>query len=156
CDFAALAGVDHLADRYLAALAREIESCVSSPQQVETIFVGGGTPTRLSAPQLETLCGVLKKWFILASGGEWTVEANPGTIDAKKADVLASAGVNRISLGAQSFQPDLLAVLEREHGRAEVESALEVVRPRFRRWSLDMIFGVPGSSVEQWQDDLET
>ena len=80
----------------------------------------------------ETLCRIIKQWFILSPGGEWTVEANPGTIDAEKADVLAQAGVNRISLGAQSFQPRLLAVLEREHGRAEVETALEVVRPRFR------------------------
>jgi oxygen-independent coproporphyrinogen-3 oxidase len=70
--------------------------------------------------------------------------------------VLAEAGVNRVSLGAQSFQPDLLAVLERQHGRAEVDRALEVVRPRFPRWSLDLIFGVPGSTTKQWRDDLET
>src|SRR5262249_16192035 len=87
--------------------------------------------------------------------GEWTVEANPGTIDAEKADILAQAGVNRISLGAQSFQPGLLQVLEREHGRAHVEAALDVVRPRFDRWSLDLIFGGPGSTQKQWRDDLE-
>ncbi len=156
CDFASLAGVDHQADRYLAALEREVETFVTKPQEVDTIFVGGGTPTRLSASQLDTLCRFLKQWFILAPGGEWTVEANPGTIDAEKADVLEEAGVNRISLGAQSFQPDLLAVLEREHGRAEVDRALEVVRPRFARWSLDLIFGVPGSTTEQWRNDLET
>jgi oxygen-independent coproporphyrinogen III oxidase len=156
CDFASLAGVDHLAGRYLAALAREVETFLTGPQEVDTIFVGGGTPTRLSASQLDTLCGLLKQWFILAPRGEWTVEANPGTIDAEKADVLARAGVNRISLGAQSFQPGLLAVLEREHGRAEVDRALDVVRPRFARWSLDLIFGVPGSTTEQWRDDIET
>jgi putative oxygen-independent coproporphyrinogen III oxidase len=156
CDFASLAGVDHLADRYLATLEREVETCLQGPQQVDTIFVGGGTPTRLRASQLETLCGFLKKWFVLPGDGEWTVEANPGTIDAEKADVLAEAGVNRISLGAQSFQPDLLAVLERQHGRAEVVRALEVIRPRFARWSLDLIFGVPGSTPSQWRDDLET
>jgi oxygen-independent coproporphyrinogen III oxidase len=156
CDFASLAGVDHLADRYLAALEREISTFLSEPQEVDTIFVGGGTPTRLAATQLAALCTFIKKWFILSDDGEWTVEANPGTIDREKADVLAEAGVDRISLGAQSFQPALLAVLEREHGRAEVESALEVVRPRFARWSLDLIFGVPGSSEEQWRDDLET
>jgi oxygen-independent coproporphyrinogen III oxidase len=156
CDFASLAGVDHLADRYLAALEREIETFVVEPQEVDTIFVGGGTPTRLSADQLAVLCAFIKKWFVLTADGEWTVEANPGTIDGEKADVLAEGGVDRISLGAQSFQPALLAVLEREHGRAQVESALEVVRPRFARWSLDLIFGVPGSTEEQWRDDLET
>jgi oxygen-independent coproporphyrinogen III oxidase len=156
CDFASLAGVDHLADRYLLALEREIEASLEGPQEVDTIFVGGGTPTRLDAGQLRALCRIINKWLILAPGGEWTVEANPGTIDAEKADVLAEAGVDRISLGAQSFQPQLLAVLEREHGRAQVEAALEIVRPRFARWSLDLIFGVPGSTAEQWRDDLET
>jgi oxygen-independent coproporphyrinogen-3 oxidase len=155
CDFASLAGVDHLADQYLIALEREIESSLVEPQEVDTIFVGGGTPTRLDAAQLETLCTLINKWLILAPGGEWTVEANPGTIDAQKADVLALAGVDRISLGAQSFQPRLLEVLEREHGRTQVETAVEVVRSRFARWSLDLIFGVPGSTKEQWRDDLE-
>ena len=88
----------------------------------------------------------------LAPGGEWTVEANPGTLDAEKADVLAEAGVNRVSLGAQSFQPELLRVLERHHGRAEVEQAVEIVRPRFARWSLDLIFGVPGSTTRRLAD----
>jgi oxygen-independent coproporphyrinogen-3 oxidase len=156
CDFASLAGVDHLADRYLLALAREIETSLAEPQEVDTIFVGGGTPTRLDALQLSSLCAIIKKWLILSPGGEWTVEANPGTIDAEKADVLGLSGVNRISLGAQSFQPQLLAVLERQHGLAQVEAAIEIVRPRFARWSLDLIFGVPGSTEEQWRDDLET
>ncbi len=156
CDFASLAGVDHLADRYLGGLKQEITTFLPGPQEVDTIFVGGGTPTRLSAEQLSALCCTIKDWFILASDGEWTVEANPGTIDSEKADVLAEAGVNRISLGAQSFQPGLLAVLEREHGREQVERALEAVRPRFAHWSLDLIFGVPGSTEDQWRDDLDT
>ena len=155
CDFASLAGVDHLADRYFGALEREIETSLPALQEVDTIFVGGGTPTRLDAGQLARLCGIIKKSLILAPDGEWTVEANPGTIDADKADVLADAGVDRISLGAQSFQPALLAVLERQHGRAQVESALEIVRPRFARWSLDLIFGVPGSTETDWRHDLD-
>ncbi|MFI5460938.1 MAG: radical SAM family heme chaperone HemW [Isosphaerales bacterium] len=156
CDFASLAGVDHLADRYLTALEREIEMSLAEPQEVETIFVGGGTPTRLDAGQLSRLTAIIRRWLILAPGGEWTVEANPGTLDAEKADVLVEAGVNRISLGAQSFQAGLLRVLERHHGRAEVEQAVEVVRPRFPHWSLDLIFGVPGSTISDWSDDLET
>jgi oxygen-independent coproporphyrinogen-3 oxidase len=155
CDFASLAGVDHLADRYLAALELEIQSALVEPQEVDTIFIGGGTPTRLDARQLSRLVAIVNRWFVLAPGGEWTVEANPGTIDAEKADVMASAGVNRVSLGAQTFQPDLLRVLERNHGRAEVEQALDLVRPRFERWSLDLIFGVPGSTIDSWQADLE-
>ena len=156
CDFASLAGVDHLADRYLAALEREIETSLVLPQEVETIFVGGGTPTRLDACQLARLTAIIRRWLIPCPGCEWTVEANPGTLDAEKADVLVDAGVNRISLGAQSFQADLLSVLERNHGRTEVDRAVEIVRPRFARWSLDLIFGVPGSTLADWDADLET
>jgi oxygen-independent coproporphyrinogen-3 oxidase len=154
CDFASLAGADHLADRYLTALEREM-AMLGEPGEVDTIFVGGGTPTRLSAGGLERLTRMIRRWFPLVPGGEWTVEANPGTLDAEKVDVLAAGGVNRVSLGAQSFQPALLQVLERNHAPEEVGRALELVRPRFARWSLDLIFGVPGSTREQWMADLE-
>jgi oxygen-independent coproporphyrinogen-3 oxidase len=155
CDFAALAGVDHLADRYLTALECEMAmSLGGEPQEVDTIFVGGGTPTRLDASQLAQLLAMIRAWFPLADDGEWTVEANPGTLDADKADVLANGGVNRVSLGAQSFHTALLQVLEREHGPDTVARALELVRPRFPRWSLDLIFGVPGASLAMWEADL--
>ena len=153
CDFASLAGADHLADRYLDALGREIAR-VGTPQPVETIFIGGGTPTRLDPRQLKRLLAMIRAWFPLAPGGEWTVEANPGTLDAAKVDVLASGGVNRVSLGAQSFQPDLLRALERNHGPDEVPRALDLIRPRFDRWSFDLIFGVPGSTPAMWEADL--
>src|SRR3954471_5518910 len=80
CDFASLAGMDHLADRYLAALDCEA-AMLGTPQEVETIFVGGGTPTRLDAGQLRRLLAMIRRWFPLSAGGEWTVEANPGTLD---------------------------------------------------------------------------
>jgi oxygen-independent coproporphyrinogen III oxidase len=155
CDFASLAGADHLADRYLTALESELEQSLGEPREVDTIFVGGGTPTRLNVAHLCRLTAMIARWLILAPGGEWTFEANPGTLDTEKADVLAAAGVDRVSLGAQTFQPGLLRVLERNHGRAEVEKAVEIVRPRFRRWSLDLIFGVPGSTIDDWREDLE-
>lgn len=155
CDFASLAGVDHLADRYLSVLEREIAMTLGSPQAVDTIFVGGGTPTRLDAEQLERLTAIIRRWFLLAPGGEWTFEANPGTLDVEKAEILAAAGVDRVSLGAQSFRPESLRVLERHHGRNEVEQAVDIVGPRFPRWSLDLIFGVPGSSLRDWERDLE-
>jgi oxygen-independent coproporphyrinogen-3 oxidase len=156
CDFATLAGSDHLADRYLDALEVEVGlETASTPRPVATIFIGGGTPTRLTARQLDRLLKMVGRNFPLEQGGEWTVEANPGTLDAEKADVLAGGGVNRVSLGAQSFQPALLRALERDHAPEEVAKALELVRPRFPRWSIDLIFGVPGSTPELWQYDLE-
>src|SRR5436305_7500094 len=81
CDFASLAGVDHLADRYLAALDRELAMAMGEPQDVDTIFVGGGTPTRLNPAQLEQLTTIIRRWLVLSPDGEWTVEANPGTLD---------------------------------------------------------------------------
>ncbi len=127
CDFASLAGADDQADRYLDALLREIALRNGEPQEVEAIFVGGGTPTRLTASQLERLLGMIARWYRLAPGGEWTVEANPGTLDAEKADVLVAGGVGRISLGAQSFRPASLRVLERNHDPEDV--------PRPSNWS---------------------
>src|SRR3954453_12361268 len=156
CDFASLAGSDHLADRYLVALESELELSLCEPQPVDTIFVGGGTPTRLDPPQLSRLMAVIRRWLDLTPGGEWTVEANPGTLDQAKVEILAAAGVNRISLGAQSFQPDLLKTLERNHAPDEVARAVDLVRHRFPRWSLDLIFGVPGSTLRDCETDLET
>lgn len=155
CDFASLAGVDHLADRYLVALESEMAR-MGAPREVETIFVGGGTPTRLDARQLDRLLASIRRWYPLAPRGEWTVEANPGTLTEAKADVLASGGVTRVSLGAQSFRPTLLAALERNHDPEDVPHALDLIRPRFAFWSFDLIFGVPGSTLEDWRGDLET
>lgn len=155
CDFASVAGLDHLADRYLDALEREMAQ-MGEPQEVDTIFVGGGTPTRLESGQLDRLLRMIRAWYRLTPGGEWTVEANPGTLDEEKTCILAEGGVNRISLGAQSFRPDSLRVLERNHAPEEVARALELVRPRFDHWSIDLIFGVPGSTFEDWRIDLET
>jgi oxygen-independent coproporphyrinogen-3 oxidase len=132
-----------------------MEASLVEPRSVETIFIGGGTPTRLDAPSLGRLAAMVRRWLPLEPGGEWTIEANPGTLDAEKADVMAEAGVNRVSLGAQSFQPRLLAALERNHAPEEVPRAVEIVRSRFPRWSLDLIFGVPGSTLDDWHADLE-
>jgi oxygen-independent coproporphyrinogen-3 oxidase len=157
CDFASLAGMDHLADRYLTALECEMALTLGGePHPVETIFVGGGTPTRLNRRQLAGLLAMIRRWFPLVEGGEWTVEANPGTLDEDKADVLADGGVTRVSLGAQSFHPALLEVLEREHAPDAVVQALELVRPRFAYWSFDLIFGVPGATLAMWEADLTT
>jgi oxygen-independent coproporphyrinogen-3 oxidase len=156
CDFASLAGFDHLAGRYLSALERELDQTLREPQPVDTIFIGGGTPTRLDASLLSRLIAIVRSWFPLATEGEWTVEANPGTLDAEKVEILAKGGVNRVSLGAQTFQPRLLETLERKHTSDDVQRAIELLRPRLPRWSLDLIFGIPGSTLADCHRDLET
>ena len=155
CDFASLAGVDHLADRYLRALEREIETSLVEPQEVDTIFVGGGTPTRLDAAQLRDALHDHQQVAYPGAGRGVDRRGEPRDDRRREGRRPGASGRRPDQPGAQSFQPRLLEVLEREHGRAQVETALEVVRPRFARWSLDLIFGVPGSTEEQWRDDLE-
>jgi oxygen-independent coproporphyrinogen-3 oxidase len=153
CDFAVAAGRDDLIDRYLDALSAEL-STLASPQSVQTLFLGGGTPTHLDPDQLARLLAIVLRWLPLEAGGEFSVEANPDTLSADKVAVLADHGVNRVSLGAQSFHPHLLAVLERMHVPQEVPRAVERIRARIPRVSLDLIFGVPGQSEAEWLADL--
>jgi oxygen-independent coproporphyrinogen-3 oxidase len=154
CDFAVAAGQDHLVDRYLDALAREIAT-LGTPQPVHTVFLGGGTPTHLSPPQLERLLGEVTRWLPLEPGGEFSIEANPASLTADKAAVLAAWGVNRVSLGAQAFRPELLRVLERDHGADDICRAVDLVRRHGSQVSLDLIFGVPGQSLDHWEADLK-
>jgi oxygen-independent coproporphyrinogen-3 oxidase len=148
------AGQDHLIDQYLTAL--EAELCtLETPQPVETVFLGGGTPTHLSPPQLARLLTAVRTWLPLRPGYEFSVEANPGTLNADRVTVLAEHGVNRVSLGAQSFRPTTLRLLERDHGAADVARAARAVRERVGGLSLDLIFAVPGQSVADWRADLE-
>lgn len=153
CDFAVAVGQDRRIENYTEALIREI-SGVGAPQPVDTLFFGGGTPTHLSATQLENLIGQVLRWLPLRPGHEFSVEANPSTLDDDKIKVLAEHGVNRISLGAQSFHPHLLRVLERDHQPAEVSRAFERTRRRIPNVSLDLIFGVPSQTLAHWQSDL--
>ncbi|MBI1324996.1 radical SAM family heme chaperone HemW [bacterium] len=156
CDFASVAGQDDLADAYLDALRHEIRRSLDDLPSLDTIFVGGGTPTRLSALQLERFCDIVRDTFRLLPGYEWTIEANPGTLDRDKVAILARHGVTRVSLGAQSFDSDALAALERNHAPRDVFRSVELVREAGLKWSLDLIFGAPGSSTRTWNSDLDT
>jgi oxygen-independent coproporphyrinogen-3 oxidase len=155
CDFATVAGQDHRADQYLDALDREMAS-LETPQPVVTIFVGGGTPTHLTARQLARLLHSIRSWFLLEPGYEFTVEVNPGTLDGEKLTLLADHGVNRLSLGGQSFHPHLLRILERHHQPEDLARAIELARRRIAEISVDLIFGIPGQTLEEWRADLET
>jgi oxygen-independent coproporphyrinogen-3 oxidase len=157
CDFAVVSGRDHLVDAYLDALSAELAT-LGQPQPVETIFVGGGTPTYLNCRQLERILTEIKRWLPLAPTAqepEFTVEANPGSLDTDKVAVLADHGVSRISLGAQSFRPQQLKTLERDHEPEDVSRAVAAARCRIPQVSLDLIFGVPGQTLEDWRSDLD-
>lgn len=155
CDFAIAVGHDDLIDRYLDALAAELAT-LGSPQPVDTLHLGGGTPTHLTARQIERLAATLLRWLSLRAGHEFAVEANPGTLDAEKIAVLADHGVTRISLGAQSFHRGTLAVLERDHSPDDVPRAVGRIKERIAQVSLDLIFGAPGQTLSDWQSDLQS
>lgn len=153
CDFAVAVGQDQKTDAYLNALETEL-SCLLRPFPVQTLFLGGGTPTHLDSRHLHRLLELLAAWLPLSPGHEFSVEANPDTLHADKIHILADFGVNRLSLGAQSFQPHLLGRLERSHRPEEVARAVDRIQQRIRNYSLDLIFGVPGQTVAEWEGDL--
>ena len=148
CDFVTATGRDHLHGPYVDALLRELaEEHDGSP--VDTIFLGGGTPTYTALPEL------LRLLAGLPLARELTVEANPETVTPGLARRLRSAGVNRVSLGAQSFQPHLLDVLERRATPADVDRAFAALRAAgFDNLSLDLIYGIPGQTPEELAADL--
>lgn len=154
CNFTLVARRDDLIDAYLEALGREL-SWLGQPHEVDTLFFGGGTPTHLPPKQLERLFAIAKRAFLLAPGGEFSIEANPNDVDEPRTAVLAAAGVTRVSLGAQSFHSHKLTTLERDHNSAIIHSAVNFARSFAQSVSLDLIFGVPGESLADWQADLD-
>ncbi|MFK7817643.1 MAG: radical SAM family heme chaperone HemW [Planctomycetaceae bacterium] len=154
CDFTLVAGRDDLIGDYLKAIEKELAS-LQTPREIDTLFFGGGTPTQLSADQLRRLFEIVNHWLPASSHAEVSVEANPDGFTSEKVAVLADAGVNRISLGIQSFDADVLRILERQHSPDEIRSTVDRVRQRIPNVSLDLIFGVPGQSLDNWAATLE-
>ncbi len=153
CDFAVTAGQDHLIDLYLEALGLEL-AALNEPKPARTLFLGGGTPSHLNHRQIDRLFQDLDRWLPREGDAEVSLEANPDSFDAEKAKQLAERGVNRISLGVQSFQPRLLHVLERLHEPRHVAPAVEAAKRYNGRVSIDLIFGVPGQTFADWKSDL--
>lgn len=153
CNFTVVAGRDDLMDAYLEALQQELQR-LGEPRAVDTLFLGGGTPTHLAPPQLSRLLELVTRWFPLDNGGEFSVEANPSDIDPARLEILARAGVNRLSLGAQSSNREKLRVLERDHDAHTIQRAVQAARQYIASVSLDLIFAAPGESLDDWQRDL--
>lgn len=153
CNFSVVSERDDLAEAYLEGLTNEL-SRLECPHQVDTLFIGGGTPTHLAGPQLERLLATVLEWFPLDPGAEFSVEGNPADVDDERVRILARHGVTRISLGGQSFDAKKLAILERDHRPAGVARAVELARERIGSVSLDLIFATPGETLDVWRADL--
>jgi oxygen-independent coproporphyrinogen-3 oxidase len=153
CNFTLIAGRDDLIANYLRAIERELER-LRSPREVDTLYFGGGTPTHLNVDQFKQLATTVLQWHPLADGYEWSVEANPSDVDGPMIETLAALGVTRLSLGSQSFRADKLQLLERDHEAADTRQAVSLARRAGMHVSLDLIFGTPGETLEQWSADL--
>jgi oxygen-independent coproporphyrinogen-3 oxidase len=153
CDFAVTAGQDHLIELYLDAVEAELRT-LGDPRPVESLFIGGGTPTYLSPDQLARLLAAVNRWLPLVGRPEFSIESTPESLDPDKVAVLAAHGVNRISIGVQSFRPHLLRALDRRHGVEHIPRAVEAVRRHIPSLSFDLIFAAPGQTLAEWDADL--
>jgi oxygen-independent coproporphyrinogen-3 oxidase len=153
CNFSVVPGRLELADSFLEALRIELRQ-LRQPAPVDTLFLGGGTPTRLSIDHLHRLFDLLDQWLPIRGGGELSVEANPEDISAELLDCLKSRGVNRISLGVQSFASSKLKVLERSHDRVTASGAIEMAAAVIGNVSIDLIFAAPGETPQRWREDI--
>lgn len=144
---------------YLQALVKELDLVASALKEYElkTIYFGGGTPTILSPQDLRFVLEACRRNFNWNGGIEITIEANPGTVSPLKLKELRCTGINRISLGAQSFRTAELKLLGRIHSVADIYSAFEGARSAgFENINLDLIYGIPGQEVEVWRNNLNT
>jgi putative oxygen-independent coproporphyrinogen III oxidase len=158
CDFNTYAGLDHLAGRYVEALLVEAE--MSAPQWDRTefisIFLGGGTPTTLPAEAIDMLLATFRKLFDVSPLAEVTSEANPDTVDEPYLSSLRATGVDRLSIGVQSFDSAVLEALERIHGPESARAAYGAARAAgFDNVNVDLIYGANGETLESWERTLD-
>ena len=152
CDFVKVRERGPAPDSFIDALVREIETFDAGSQRFGSVFYGGGTPSRLSPAQLQRVNQSLRACLNLAPGAEWSLEANPDDITPELLDGFLEAGINRVSLGVQSFDNRVLKFLGRRHDAASARRACDEVAAHFDNWSLDLMFGAP--PIEAWPDTL--
>ena len=161
CDFYSVAADDGRQGAFVEALEVELRMLAAHAGALETVFIGGGTPTHLRPELLRRMLAAVRGAFDLtpidAGRGEFTVECNPETATPEVMDILRGGGVDRLSVGAQSFHPHLLRTLERRHEPERVGRALGLAAAAgIPRLSVDLIFAIPGQSLDAWELDLDT
>ena len=159
CSFVSYPGMEHLYDRYINALISEMRMLASAyePQPLDTIFLGGGTPSLLSVENISSLLQSCRERFEIKEQAELSMEINPKTVDFMQVLSLKNCGINRVSLGVQSFIDTELQRLERIHNAQEAWDAVESVRNGgIANINLDLISGIPGQSVDSWRWNLQS
>ncbi len=143
---------------YISALVADLESALPLVwgRRVYSVFFGGGTPSLFSPPGIDAILCAVRARLPLAADAEITLEANPGTFEAKKFKAFRAAGVNRLSIGIQSFNPGHLKTLGRIHNDTEAHRAIEIARASFDNFNLDLMYGLPQQTVAEARADIET
>ena len=157
CDFYSLAGCDGRMGSYQEALLRHIAeaSATMAPYYIDTVYFGGGTPSYFGANRLADAFNALKRAGRVLKSAEVTVECNPDSVTRHDLRLLRKEGVNRISLGVQSASDDLLKIIGRRHNYAQVKKAVQSIRAEgFRNLSVDLIYGLPNQTRDDWADTL--
>lgn len=153
CDFYSVTTTTSHAD-YLSKL--QLEAALHQGKAINTVFLGGGTPSLLAASELSAVLGMVSRYFFLDGEAEITIEINPGTISRAYLAGCFAAGINRLSFGVQSFSPELLQLLGRRHSTLEAEQAvLWAGSVGFPHINLDLIYGIPGQTLAQWRETLQ-
>jgi len=155
CNFSLLANREDLFERFLDAIEKELHG-LETPRAVQTIFLGGGTPSLLPPPLMDRLLELLRHWLPIASGGEWSIEANPVDVDENALMLWRAGGINRVSIGGQSFDPRKLKSLERDHSPERLRDAIAMAKASMDSVSLDLIFAAPGETLSDWSLDIES
>lgn len=157
CDFSIAVRRVTPVDDYLLALRRELDSIApSAPWILDTVYLGGGTPSRLGGSGITAVLDLVRERATIADDAEVTIEANPEDVTAENATAWRAAGVNRVSLGVQTFDDRVLEWMHRGHTGADAEHAVRTLRDAgIANVSIDLIFSVPGNLSRSWRDDLE-
>lgn len=156
CDFTKFFYNEKLATEYIEALSNEINTNVNGTKNiVDTIYIGGGTPTALNMDQLRSLMKIINEKFDVEGCQEYTIEANPGEFEEEKIELIKEYGVNRISLGVQVFDDKMLEELGRLHKVEDVYKTINQLQQHgFSNISIDLIYGLPNQTVEQFEKSL--
>lgn len=159
CDFYSMANNNHLIDKYIDALlveAVERKNELNS-ESLTTVYLGGGTPSLLSITQLSKLVNGLKKVFDFSAVEEFTIEVNPDDVTVEYIQHAKSLGINRVSMGVQSFCDEDLRFINRRHTAKQATDAIHIIKEAgIDNISIDLIYGIPGQNIEKWKNNVDT
>ena len=159
CDFNSHEQTGELPEQaYLAALRADLEHALPLVwgRKIQTVFIGGGTPSLMSAAGLDQLLSDIRSLLPLEGGAEITMEANPGTFEAEKFRAYAASGINRLSIGIQSFNDQHLQALGRIHNGSQAQAAIDIAAKNFSSFNLDLMFALPNQTLAQAEHDIHT